>query len=176
MKFVSALTLAAAMTLAAPAALAQQTPPPDRAADFAKHHAEMCSNHYAHAVGKLAELETRLALTSSQKGAFERWKDIKLKDAKARSTKCADFTPPGRDASLLELRQHMITRLEDRLAALKAETPALEALVKVLTPEQQTVLKRAARETMGEHMMMMRHFRDGRGPMMGHRGGDHPMP
>lgn len=176
MKFVSALTLTAAMLVAAPAALAQQTPPPDRSADFAKFHAEMCTNHYAHAVGKLAELETKLALTSSQKGAFERWKDIKLKNAKAQSTKCADFTPPGRDASIMELRQRQIARLEERLAALKAETPALDALVKVLTPEQQTVLKRAARETMGEHMMMMRHFRDDRGPM-GPRGDDHhPMP
>ncbi|GAA0567056.1 Spy/CpxP family protein refolding chaperone [Rhizomicrobium electricum] len=175
MKFVSALTLAAAMTLAAPAALAQQAPPPDRSADFAKHHAEMCTNHYAHAVGKLAELETRLALTSSQKGAFERWKDIKLKDAKAHSTKCADFTPPGRDASIMELRQHQIARLEDRLNALKAETPALEALVKVLTPEQQTVLKRAAREHMGDRMMMMRRFHDGRGPMDRHGDWNHPM-
>lgn len=171
MKFVSALTLAAAMTLAAPAALAQQAPPPDRPMDFAKHHAEMCTNHYAHAVGKLAELETRLALTSSQKTAFERWKTVKLEHAKAQSAKCADFKPLGPDASILEHRQHMIARLEERLAALKAETPSLEALVKVLTPEQQQVLKREAREVMGEHrMMMMHHMRDFRGPMGGHRG------
>jgi hypothetical protein len=171
MKIVSALTLAAAMALAAPAALAQQGPPPDRAANFAKHHAEMCTNHYARTVGKLAELETRLALTASQKAPFERWKDVKLKDAKARSATCADFKPLGPDAPILEHRQHMIAMLEARLDALKAETPALEALVKVLTPEQQNVLKREAREVMGEHgMMMMHRMRDSRGPMGGHHG------
>jgi Spy/CpxP family protein refolding chaperone len=170
MKFVSALTLAAAMALAAPAAMAQQTPPPDRQANFAKHHAEMCTNHYARVVGKLAELETRLALTSSQKGPFERWKTIKLDHAKAQSAKCADFKPLGPDASILEHRQHQIAMLEARLDALKAETPALEALVKVLMPEQQKVLKREAREAMGERMMMRHHSRDFRGPMGGHRG------
>jgi hypothetical protein len=168
MKFVSALTLAATMALTAPAALAQQAPPPDHAADFAKHHAEMCTDHYARTVGKLAELETRLALTSSQKTPFERWKDVKLNHAKAQSAKCADFKPLGPDASILDRRQREIDMLQRRLDTLKAETPALEALVKVLTPEQQDVLKHAAREAMGEHMMMHR-FRNFRGPM-GQRG------
>ena len=178
MKVVTALPVLAALALTVPA-LAQEAPPPDRAAAFAKHRADMCTDHYAHAVGKIAELETRLALTSAQKAPFEHWKDIKLKHAKAASAECADFKPLGPDASLLDRREKMIAHLEKHLAALKAETPALEALVKSLTREQQTVLKHAAREAIGDHMMMMHrhgarfgegrfgdgHPGEGRGPM-----------
>lgn len=169
MKFVTALPVLAALALTAPALAQQQTPPPDRVAEMAKHHAEMCANHYAHAVGKLAEIEVRLNLASGQKGPFERWKDIKLKHAKAASADCADFKPLDRDASIIDRRSQQIARLEKRLANLKAETPALEALVKVLTPEQQDVLKRAANEE-GGRMMMMHRFGQFRGPMGGHHG------
>ena len=48
----------------------------------------------------------------------------------------------------------------------KKSKPAA-ALVKVLSPEQQEVLKRAAHEAMGERMMMMHRFEDGRGGPMG---------
>lgn len=173
MKFTAALPVLAVLALTAPALAQQETPPPDRAAMMAKHHSEMCTNHYAHAVGKLAEIEVRLALTPAQKAPFDHWKDILLKHAKAASAECADFKPLGRDASIIDRREQQIARLEKRLAALKAETPALAALVKVLTPEQQEVLKYAAHEAMGEHMMMHR-FEDG--PMGPHRMemGDHP--
>jgi hypothetical protein len=170
MKFIAALPVLAVLALTAPALAQQETPPPDRAAMMAKHHSEMCANHYAHAVGKMAEIEVRLALTPAQKAPFERWKEIKLSHAKAQSAKCGDFAPPGRDASIIDRHEREIARLQTRLDALKAEQPALAALVKVLTPEQLEVLKHAAHEAMGEHMMMMHRFEDGRGgPMAPHR-------
>jgi len=174
MKFTTVLPILAALALTAPAALAQEAPQGQKhhamqmsADEMAKHHAEMCTNHFAEAVGKLAALEVRLNLTAAQKPAFERWKQVKLADVKAATAKCADTTPLGRDASIMEHRQRQIARAEQHLANLKAETPALEALVKVLTPEQQMVLKHAAMEAMRDHMgAMHRMMEGGHGRMM----------
>jgi hypothetical protein len=171
MKFASALPILAALAFTTPV-LAQQAPPPDRTANMAQHHADMCTGAYARAVGKLAEVEVRLNLTAAQKAPFARWKEIKLSHAKASSDKCADFTPLGPDASILDRRQRQIAHLQQRLDTLKAETPALEALVKVLTPEQQEVLKRAAHDAIGDGMMRFHRFGQFHGPRMG----DHPMP
>ena len=165
MKFATALPVLGFLALST-AALAEQAPPPP-APDMAALHAKMCNNRYAEAVGKLASLEVRLELTAAQKSAFERWKNVKLNNVKAATAKCADAMPLGRDASITDLRQRQITHLEARLAALKAETPALEALVKVLSPEQQEVLKRAGIEAARERFGHMR-------PMMG-RGAMHRM-
>jgi len=174
MKFTTVLPILAALALTAPAALAQDAPQSPKhhgmqmsADEMAKHHGEMCSDLYARAVGKLAALEVRLNLTAAQKQTFERWKQVKLAHAKDHAAKCADMTPPDRDASIIELHQHQIARLEDRLANLKAETPALEALVKILTPEQQQILKRAGMEAMRDHMDgMHRMMEGGHGRMM----------
>jgi len=184
MKFTIA-ALSAAFIVAAPLAFAQEAPKPDmapdRAAHWAEHRAEMCTNLYAHAVGKLAELEVKLKLTSAQKAAFERWKTVKLSTVKARTDKCADMTPPDREASLIDLRQRQIAHLEARLADLKAETPALDVLVKTLDKEQVETLKHAGREG---RMMRMRFAGRFMGPH-GHHGmgphgmepmhGEHPM-
>src|SRR5690348_16873090 len=62
--------------------------------DRAVHHAEMCKDLYAHEVGGLAALEAKLSLTSAQEGAFNRWKDVKLGEAKDHSSKCASMTMP----------------------------------------------------------------------------------
>ncbi len=172
----------AALVLAAPMALAQEAPPSakaDREAFHARHHEEMCNNLYAHAVGKLAELDVKLKLTNIQKPLFERWKTVKLAAVKAHTAKCAAMTPPGRDASLLERRKLQIAMLETRLADLKAETPALEALVGSLDQQQQETLRRAGHDAMRPHFggRMMEH----RGPMGvpmggamdGHAGHDH---
>ena len=177
MKRITILPVLAALSFAAPALADSPAPPPDVAAKIAAHHADQCADRYAHVVGKLAEIETRLSLTEAQKAAWERFKDIKLKHAKAASAECVDFKPLGPDASIIDRRKLQIARLEKRLANLKAETPALEALVKVLTPEQQAILKHAAREEMGRRMMMMHRFEQFRGPMQNfgrHAQGDHP--
>ncbi len=168
MKFVAALPVLAALALTASSAFAQEAPPPDRSADMAKHHSEMCANHYARAAGKLTEIEVRLNLTTNQKAPFERWKQVKLTEAKAQSTHCADFTPPGRDAPIMELRDRQIAQLQARLDSLKGEQASLGALVKVLTPDQQNELKRVALEIRGERMLMMHRFQEMRGGMGHH--------
>ncbi len=157
----------AALALCSSAALAQDAaapPPPDSPmmgrmhfdkAEMEKHRAQMCSDHYARAVGKLAYLETKLALTDQQKPAFERWKDVKLTSAKAHSAACATRQWPGPDASIMERVKMQTKHLQDRLAELKAETPSLEALVGTLSAEQQKALQRVAMEVRHERMEAM---------------------
>jgi hypothetical protein len=157
-------TLAAvtAFALAAPLALAQDAPPPgpkaakaDWKADRARHHGDMCDNLYAHAVGTLAELDVKLKLTSMQKPLFERWKTVKLAAVKAHTATCTTMMPP-REASLLEQRKMEMAMLETHLADMKAEQPALEALVGSLDKAQQETLQRAGRDG----AMMRMHFGD----------------
>lgn len=181
MKLATALPILAAMALSTPA-LAQMGPPgggmgPGMGRGMGMgspaRHAEMCKNHYAHAVGKLAEVEVRLNLTAAQKPLFNRWKDLKLAQAKAFSAKCEDFKPLGPDASLIDHRERQMARLEQHLADLKAETPSFDALVKTLSPEQQKVLRHVAMEMIGHRMERMGHFMDrwhgGPGRMMDRR-------
>jgi hypothetical protein len=59
------------------------------------------------------------------------------------------------------------TMLEARLADLKAEAPALGALVDSLDKDQQETLKRAAVHAMHDRMGMMGHFMDRRDGMRG---------
>lgn len=169
--------LAAALVLAAPAALAQDaTPPQQPKFDFAAHHAEMCNNLYAHAVGKFAELEVRLKLTSVQKPLFERWKNVKLTDAKARASECSTQQPPARDASIVDIRKTQIARLETRLSTLKAETPSFEALAKSLDTDQIKTLQHSAHEGQMMRARFAERFMDHRGPMgPGMRGPRGPM-
>ncbi|MDR3526328.1 MAG: Spy/CpxP family protein refolding chaperone [Rhizomicrobium sp.] len=175
-----------AFALAAPLALAQDMPPghPGKAGDWkaehARHHGEMCTNLYAHAVGKLAELDVQLKLTSVQKPLFERWKNVKLAAVKAHSAKCATMTPPDGEVSLVEHHKMKIAMLEAHLADMKAEQPALEALIGSLDKDQQEVLKRAGREAAMMRMhfgerMMEHHGRMGvHGPMDEHGPMDRP--
>ncbi|GAA0548355.1 hypothetical protein FHS83_000982 [Rhizomicrobium palustre] len=168
----------AATLLLSSAAFAQDAAPP-KGPDFAARHTEMCQGHYAHAVGKLAELEVRLKLTSMQKPLFERWKNVKLANAKANSAKCADMKMPvpGERPSLLEMRQRHIAMLESRLADMKAETPSLEAFVKSLDEAQVKILTREAHEARGrffEHRGPMGHGPMGQGPMGMMNGPHHP--
>jgi len=169
MKFtIAALT---AMALAAPLAFAQDMPPPGHKADkgdwkAARHHGEMCDGLYAHAVGKLAELEVKLKLTSIQTPLFERWKSVKLNAVKDHTAKCATMMPPDRDGSILERRKMQIAMLEAHLADMKAEQPALEALVGSLDTPQQETLTRAGHEA----NMMRMHFGDRMMERKGHMG------
>lgn len=171
----AALALCASAALAAdPAPAAPSAAPAPRwhmsKEDMAQHHAEMCKGLYARAVGKMSYLETRLSLTAMQKPLFERWKNVRLDAAKAHAAKCETFQFPGRDAPLMEKVKLEQTMLETRLANLKAETPALEALVASLDKNQQEILERAARhamherfgffQRMGHHGDRMRHWHD----------------
>jgi len=175
MKFV--LAALAAVAMAAPMALAQDLPPGhpgmggDWKAEHARHHGEMCNNLYAHAVGKLAELDVQLKLTSVQKPLFERWKNVKLTAVKAHAAKCATMTPPAGEVSLIERQKLKIAMLEAHLADMKAEQPALEALIGSLDKDQQETLKRAGREAAMMRMHFGERMMEHRGPMGVHRGG-----
>jgi hypothetical protein len=125
------LSLTAAL-LFATVASAQDAP------DMAQHRfAEMCIDRQARAAGALAYLEARLALTDKQQPQFERWKKIKLA-----SVKEADCSPPPTGApSIVDGLKHEEKMLRARLAEVKAETPALEALLAVLSPEQKNAFR-----------------------------------
>ena len=146
------------------AALAQDAPPPPapmsqrmhmNQEDMAKLHGQFCTGLYARAVGKMSELEIKLALTSQQKPLFERWKAVKLAGIKARTDKCATMHFPGRNASIMDGVKLKTAMLEARLADLKAETPSLEALVNSLDKDQQQTLKRAAMQVRHERQQFM---------------------
>lgn len=176
MKFTVAAV--SALALAAPLAFAQEAPPPgphgdkgDMKAMHARHHGEMCDNLYAHAVGKLAELDVKLKLTSIQKPLFERWKNVKLAAVKAHSAKCAAMTPPDHETSILEHRKMKIAMLEAHLSEMKAEQPSLEALVASLDKDQQETLKRAGREAGEMRMHMMEGMMEHHGHMGVDKGG-----
>jgi hypothetical protein len=140
---ISAFTLA----LGATGAWAQEAPRdghhhdmPTDAQRAAWHH-ERCADRYAHRVAMLAYIETRLALTDSQRPAFGAWKSIVLSDAKSGAGACADHPhdmngPP----SIVDREWHMETMMKARVAFLDAELPALTALYQTLTPEQKMVL------------------------------------
>jgi LTXXQ motif family protein len=136
--------------LCAGTALAQSAPPQDGArhqwmeahkGDMAQWHARMCTDMYAHHVGMVAELGARLDLSESQRPLFERWKTAVLDNAKSREGACATHTADmGHRASLPEREAHMRQMLKDRLAAMDAQQPALDALYNSLNPSQKTEL------------------------------------
>jgi hypothetical protein len=135
------------MALVAPGAmLAENTPMPsaDRnmrmpsSAEMTAQIKQMCEDHYAREAGRMAYLEARLSLTSSEQPLFARWKGAKLDIAKKRAADCSQnasrfdrkiSTPVER----MSREQDMLRR---RLADLDAERPALAALYDALTPKQ----------------------------------------
>jgi hypothetical protein len=174
----------ASLALCASAAMAQDAPTPPSAPvakhmghgpwhmnkeNWAEHHAQRCSDFYAHAVGGLAYLETRLALTDNQKPLFERWKHVKLESAKAHADECGTMMPRDMDASIIDRLKMHEKMMKSRLADLQAQMPSLEALVASLSDEQKHVLERThdmfgGRGMHGMHGMMgQRHHGHGDG-------------
>jgi hypothetical protein len=183
LKFV--VPVLASLAFAGPTALAQEAPQGPMhhrmqmsAEDMSKHHAEMCGDMYAKAVGGMAALEVKLKLTAAQKPLFERWKTVRLSSAKAHSDKCGTMKMPDRDMSIVDGLKLETTMLEARLADLRAETPSLEALVNALDKDQQETLKRAAIHAMHGRMEMMHGFMDRHEGMRGmhHMGDGNPPP
>jgi hypothetical protein len=145
----------ASLALSASAALAQDAPPAPPAAqtmgsahdpmrgpmhankeEFAEHHAQMCSDRFAHDVGDLAYLETKLALGDKQRVLFDRWRNVKLASAKARAAECASLKLPDKEPSIVEHLKQDEKMLQHRLDDLRAELPTLEALTASLNDEQ----------------------------------------
>lgn len=149
-------------------ALAQAAPPPEAAmahrpwhmnpAEMAKHHAAMCTNRYARAVGGMAFLEVKLTLTPDQKPLFERWKDIVLSDAKARSAMCLAMKMPEKKPSLIEHLQHTEMMMQSRVDGLKTQMPTLEKLDTALSGDQRRILEHAVYARLAwHHGAAMRH-------------------
>ena len=145
----------ASLALSASAALAQDAPPAPPAAqtmesahdpmrgpmhmnkeEFAKHHAQMCSDRFAHDVGDLAYLETKLALGDKQRVLFDRWRNVKLASAKVRAAECAALKLPDKEPFIVEHLKQEEKMLQHRLDDLRAELPTLEALTASLNDEQ----------------------------------------
>jgi hypothetical protein len=141
-------------------------------AEMAARMKQMCEDHYASEVGRMAYLETRLNLTQPEQPLFARWKGVKLDIAKRRTTDCGQRMA-HRDRKMstpVERMSREQDMLKKRLTDLDAERPVLAALYDALTPQQ-----REALSPRGPHMaggMMERGMMRG-GPM---EMGDHPPP
>jgi hypothetical protein len=105
--------------------------------DMAAWHKRMCVDRYAHVAGRLAFAEEKLDISAAQHPMFDRWRDAVLHDAQTRKDSClAEQHAPGENVSIVERFARMQMMLEERLAALRSEQPALVALYQSLMPEQ----------------------------------------
>lgn len=148
---------ALASTDHAPPDMLRDGPPPQMRA---QRRARLCKDMYAHKVGEMAFLETKLSLTPAQAPLFARWKDASLDIAKRHEGNCATRMRPARAmrASIVERMAIEEKLLQTRLADIDTERPALAALYGALTPAQ--------KEEFGEGGMRRM---AGRMPMIGHR-------
>jgi hypothetical protein len=165
---------------------------------FRARMAQMCKDIYARKVGEMAFLETKLALTPAQTGAFARWKQVNLDSAQRRSGECSTRTAQmadkiadrmkaradhkaGERPSPVDRLAREEEMLKTRLADIEAERPALAALYNTLTPEQRREFHGGMGRPMGGpggRMMGMMHRPMG-GPGMGmgpHGPADAPPP
>jgi hypothetical protein len=148
-------------------------PPGDRMMDPGMRRGRMCQDLYAHKVGELAFLETKLSLTAAQAPLFARWKETSLQVAKSHQSECAtrEGREPGQRRDMMARLTMEETMLKRRLADIDAERPSLGALYVSLNPEQKQEFGHAAMRAMGGRMGMMmgmmggRHHGMGRGPM-----------
>jgi hypothetical protein len=125
--------------------------------DMQRHHAEMCSDMLAEETGHMAFLETKLALTPAEQGAFNRWKDLKLSEAKEHSGKCASMRMPqmGARPSPLEHLTYEEDMLKNRLADIQAERPVLAALYNSLSDQQKLAFAEEGHHMHGHGMHRM---------------------
>ena len=142
---------------------ARSMPDPARAKEF-------CVSRYARAAGHLAYLEAKLDLTAAQKPLFQKWEQSVMGSAQKNRDACvtnASVTKPDTRPTILERETRMEKSLSEKLEALKAQRPALEALYASLTPDQQTQLNRSLSDggrhgRMGGHQRMGGDHRPGR--------------
>jgi hypothetical protein len=143
-------------------------PSPD---EMAAQFKQMCEDRYAREAGRMAYLEARLNLTSSEQPLFTRWKTVKLDIAKRGAADCDQHMPrlDRKVSTPVERMSREQDMLKKRLADLDAERPVLAALYDALTPKQREALSGGNRVMARGGMMdrgMMR-----QGPM-----GDHALP
>ena len=115
--------------------------------DMASWHKQMCTDRYAHNVGRVAYIEAKLSLNDTQRLLFDGWKQTVLGSAKSRESTCLARQPhmgDQHDHSIIERQARMQDMLQYRLADLTAEQPSLKALYDSLTPEQKQVFDQRA--------------------------------
>jgi hypothetical protein len=172
-------TNARAQTARKPVMIALTTPaeaaPADKAAAapalpqrIAERRGRMCKDLYAHEVGALAYLGAKFSLSPAQSALFERWKAVKLDIARRRQADCGQMGARGEAPSFTGRLAREQQRLEQRLANLKQERPALEAFYNSLNDAQKAQFAR-------DGMMMRRQVMMGmldrpHAPYMGMRG------
>jgi len=135
--------------------------------EMAAWHARHCNDRFAHEAGRLAYLEASLGITGAQRGAFDQWRDAELSAAKAHSESCLAHQPmQGQMHDALERNAHMQKMLEAKLAEMRSERPALEALYASLTPDQKKLFDHEGGHHHGHHHMGERfgEHREGPGP------------
>lgn len=130
------------------------------AAEMASRMKQMCEDHYAREVGRMAYLETRLSLTQAQQPLFARWKTVKLDTAKRHTADCgqdvAREARSGEASNPVERMGREQDMLKKRLADLDAEHPVLAALYNALSPSQRETLSPDGRRHMADGGMMER--------------------
>lgn len=159
-------------------------------AEMEKMHAGMCLSGYAREVGQLSALKVRLQLKADQESAFKRWEDVKLNAAVARKADCMaqkmpehapgmpgmmgpgkpgagpDMMPPPNPDMVKGLKMEE-SHLQMRLKEIKAEMPALEALMVRLSNDQKAAFMPPMGPDRGPHGP------HDKGPQGGHPGPDH---
>lgn len=161
-------------------------PGPPGMEDRMMRRGQVCQDLYAHKVGELAFLETKLSLTGAQAPLFARWKQARLDIAKRHESDCAtrERREPGQRRDMMTRLNMEETMLKRRLADIDAERPSLGALYASLNAEQKQEFGHAAMRALGGRMGMMmgmmgghRHgMGPGRGPMDHGPMGDMPPP
>jgi hypothetical protein len=153
---------------------------------MAERRQAMCEDRADRLAGQLAYLEARLDLTTAQRDAFARWRDIRMADAQRQARTCAERpVAQGRGAAAsppnpVERMARQEEMLRQRLADLQAQRPALEALYNSLSPEQRQKFtpdagaRRMGRGGMRPRLAIMRDRLIQRGPMTGGRDGRGP--
>jgi hypothetical protein len=118
---------------------------------MASWHQQMCSDRYARHVGQIAYLEARLSLSDAQRPLFASWKDVILSSAKSRESQCLAMRPDfAHPPSLLDREAHLHDRLQQRLAEMDAQRPAMTALYQSLSPDQKRIFDGIGRGHPGE--------------------------
>lgn len=134
-------------------------PPSDAMAP--RHTGARCDAIPTRAATRMAELETRLKLTPAQTPLFARWKAVRMDSAGQMQARCKEHVPQGGKQAMsgppspVDRMAREEDRLQQRLAALRAERPALTALYASLSDEQKAGFAPPHRP----HGMMMRHMR-----------------
>jgi hypothetical protein len=132
---------------AEPRAMRRPAPPPPDDMSMDRDDRPRCNEIYADRVGDLASLETRLSLTSQQAPLFGRWKQVSLDNARREESACRAAMRAGpQQGDLLSGLAMEEDMLRQRLAALQAERPALEAFYRALNPGQRAEFERGGQQ------------------------------